>query len=115
MGAFTSSMLPIQEMLHKIEMYIHLEFVSLLYGAYLSLLVHWHVHPDEFFVRHSLWTLFAKSQRGIDIPQHVENLCVVNFPTASNRVLLEPNSTIGLCIQIDRLFTFHLDQTLTIQ
>ena len=57
--------------------------------THLPLFVHWHIHSDEFFVGHSLWTFLAEAQRRVDTPQHIENLCVVDFATKKRIEALE--------------------------
>jgi len=47
--------------------------------VHLAVTVHWHIHPDELFVRKPIRALVAKPQRRIHILQHVVHLRVVDF------------------------------------
>lgn len=49
----------------------------------LSIRVQWHIHADQLFVRQSIWTFVAESQRRIDVFQHIVHLGIVDFSTTS--------------------------------
>ena len=44
-----------------------------------TLVVDWHVHPDEALVRQQIGALGAEAERRIDLLQQREHLRVVNF------------------------------------
>lgn len=65
--------------------------------------INWHVHSNEFFIRKSIWTFVAESQRWIHVFEHVVHLAVVDLACGVGVVFSPyPNELVEMMSAQDR-------------
>lgn len=58
--------------------------------VHFTVIVHWHIHSDEFLVREAIRAFIAKSQRRVHILQHVVHFRIVDL-AGGVRIILGPD------------------------